>query len=126
MSAAPSLPVRTVSLLISRALGAVVGYSGLAAFLYLIGVQIYRWFRDGEWTRFGVSEGMRVGLMRCCVQDGDTGRLATLVHWLDDPVDWLGLHKVLEVMPASLALFVLSILGNSIFNYCRDRLDERS
>jgi hypothetical protein len=47
-----------------------------------------------------------------------------LVHWLDAPVDWLGMHKVLEVLPASLALFVFSILGNSVAIYCRDRLDE--
>jgi hypothetical protein len=124
MSDSSSSSVRSAILQICRVLGAVVGYGGLAAFLYLIGVQIYRWLRDGEWTRFGVSEGMRVGLMRCCVKDGDTGWLATLVHWLDTPVDWLGMHKVLEVVPASLALFVVSILGNSIFNYCRDRLEE--
>jgi hypothetical protein len=101
--------------------GALLGYGCLAAFLLLIGSQIYRWFRDGEWSHFGVIEGMRMGLTRCCVNDGDTGRLAALVHWLDAPVDWLGLHKVLEVLPASLVLFALSILGNSIFIYCRDR-----
>jgi hypothetical protein len=49
-----------------------------------------------------------------------------LVSWLDSPVDWLGLHKVLEVIPASLGLFALSILGNSVFIYCRDRLAERA
>jgi hypothetical protein len=106
-------------------LGALVGYGCLAAFLYLVSVQIYRWFREGEWTHFGVTEGMRLGLSRCCVKDADTGRLAALMHWLDTPVDWLGLHKVLDVMPASLALFAVSILGNSIFIYCRDRIDER-
>jgi hypothetical protein len=66
---------------------------------------------------------MRFWLTRCCVKDGDTGRLAALVHWLDTPADWVGLHKVLEVLPASLALFALSILGNSIFIYCRDWID---
>jgi hypothetical protein len=104
--------------------GAVVGYGCLAAFLYLISLQIYRWFRQGEWTHFGVSEGMRVGLTRCCVSDTDSGRLAALVHWLDAPADWMGLHKLLEVLPASLALFLLSMLGNSIFIYCRDRIDD--
>jgi hypothetical protein len=102
--------------------GAVLGYACLAAFLYLIGVQIYRWFRLGEWTHFGVSEGLRVGLTRCCLADPDSGRLAAFVHWLDTPLDWMGLHKVLEVLPASLALFAVSILGNSIFIYCRDRI----
>jgi hypothetical protein len=37
----------------------------------------------------------------------------------------LGLHQVLEILPASLALFALSIVGNSIFIYCSDRLDGR-
>jgi len=109
---------------VARALGAIVGYGSLAAFLSLVSLQIYRWFREGEWMHVGVIDGLRAGLSRCCVHDGDTGRLAVLAHWLDTPVDWLGLHKVLEVIPASLALFALSILGNSIFVYCRDRIDE--
>jgi hypothetical protein len=107
------------------AFGAVLGYGCLAAFLYLISLQIYRWFREGDWTHFGVADGMSVWLTRCCVKDGDTGRLAALVHWLDAPADWMGLHKVLEILPASLALFALSILGNSIFIYCRDWSDAR-
>jgi len=113
------------SLRAARAVGGVVGYGCLAAFLWLISLQIYRWLRDGEWTHIGVSQGISAGLTRCCVKDGDTGRLASLVHWMDAPADWLGLHRVLELLPASLALFSLSILGNSIFIYCRDRLDER-
>jgi len=131
MSAEPSTgaeatPNGSVVLLrIAGAFGAVLGYGCLAAFLYLISLQIYLWFRDGDWTHFGVAEGMRLWLTRCCVKDGDTGRLAALVHWLDAPVDWLGLHKVLEILPASLALFALSILGNSIYIYCRDRSDAR-
>lgn len=105
--------------------GAVVGYGALGAFVVLVGWQSYRWFRDGEWTHVGMSDGLRIGLQHCCVNDGDTGRLAALVHWLDAPVDWLGMHKVVEVLPASLALFAVSILGNCIFIYCRDRLDGR-
>jgi hypothetical protein len=119
--APPSLSGGAVVMRIIGGFGALLGYGCLAAFLLLIGSQIYRWFRDGEWSHFGVVEGMRMGLTRCCVNDGDTGRLAALVHWLDAPVDWLGLHKVLEILPASLALFALSILGNSVFIYCRDR-----
>jgi hypothetical protein len=114
-----------VLLRITGAFGAVLGYGCLAAFLYLISLQIYRWFREGDWTHFGVADGMSVWLTRCCVKDGDTGRLAALVHWLDAPADWMGLHKVLEILPASLALFALSILGNSIFIYCRDWSDAR-
>jgi hypothetical protein len=107
------------------AIGAVVGYGCLIAFLALVGLQSYRWFRDGEWTHVGMNDGLRIGLLRCCVKDGDTGRLATFMQWLDAPVTWLGLHKVFEVVPASLALFAVSIAGNCLFIYCRDRLEKR-
>ncbi len=113
---------RDLALKIVAVAAAAVGYGGLAAFLYLIGTQLYRWFREGEWAHFGVTDGLRIVLSNCGVKDGDTGRLTALLHWLDTPVDWLGLHKVLEVVPASLALFALSIVGNSVFIYCRDRL----
>ena len=115
---------REIVLWITRGIGAVVGYGCLAAFLWLISLQLYRWFRDGEWTHIGMSNGLRAALARCCVTSDDTGRLAVLWHWLDAPVNWLGLHRVLEVVPASLALFVLSIAGNSLFIYSCDRIDE--
>jgi len=113
---------RDAALRLTSGIGAIIGYGCLAAFLSLISVQVYRWFRDGEWTRVGVSDGMRIGLEHCCVRDGDLGRLATLLHWLDSPSSWLGMHKVFEIIPASLALFAVSIAGNSLFIYCRDRL----
>ena len=105
-------------------IGALIGYGGLLAFLYLISVQIYRWFRDGEWTHIGIGDGMRIGLQHCCVRDGDTSRITSFLQWLDSPLDWQGLHRVFEVVPASLALFAISIAGNSLFIYCRDRLSK--
>ena len=107
------------------AVGAVIGYGCLIAFLFLVGLQCYLWFRDGEWTHIGMTDGLRVGLVHCCVKDGDTGRLAAFIHWLVAPVNWLGMHKVFEVVPASLAVFAMSIAGNCLFIYCRDRLDRR-
>lgn len=101
--------------MLMRAFGGAFAYGGLAAFLCLIGAQIYRWFRDGEWTHIGISDGLHSMLVRCCVRDGDAGWLAALNHWLDAPVDWLGLHKALELIPASIALFVISVLGNFVF-----------
>ncbi|HEY2682857.1 MAG TPA: hypothetical protein VGI93_05055 [Steroidobacteraceae bacterium] len=116
------MKTRTVSMRTLSVAGAVLGYGCLAGFLWLVGVQVYRWMREGEWTHIGVLDGMRITLTHCGVHDGDTGRLAALLKWLDAPVDWLGLHRVFEVLPASLALFALSIAGNSIFIYFKDRL----
>jgi hypothetical protein len=120
-----AVKTRDVILRLISALGAVIGYGCLVGFLYLVGLQSYLWFRDGEWTHIGMSDGLRVSLVRCCVKDGDTGRLAAFMHWLVAPVNWLGMHKVFEVVPASLAVFALSIAGNCLFIYCRDRLDRR-
>jgi hypothetical protein len=117
--------VRDVILRIFSVIGAVIGYGCLIAFLYLVGLQCYRWFHDGEWPHIGMSEGLRNGLLRCCVKDDDTGRLAAFAHWLVAPVNWLGMHRVFEVVPASLAVFAISIAGNCLFIYCRDRLDKR-
>jgi hypothetical protein len=120
----PSGLPRRVAVL--RALGAVVAYGCLAAFLCLISVQLYRWFRDGEWTHIGITDALRAVLVSCCVNDSSTGFTAAFVHWLDTPTDWLGWHKVLEVVPASIGLFALSMLGNFAYIYCNDRIEERS
>jgi hypothetical protein len=107
-------------------IGALIGYGCLAVFLYVIGMQLYKWFRDGEWTRIGMGDGIRIILVHCCVTDGGTGRLASFLQWWESPATWLGLHKVLEVVPASLALFALSIVGSSLFIYCQDELRAMS
>jgi len=103
-----------------RAFGAVIGYGCLAAFLCLISVQVYRWLKDGEWTHIGITDGLRAVLVGCCVREGDTGLFAHLVHWIDTPTDWFGWHKILEVVPASIGLFTLSIGGNFLFVYGTD------
>jgi hypothetical protein len=105
-------------------LGAVVGYGCLAAFLALVGMQAYRWFKEGEWTHISLADGIRTVLGHLQLPDDPTSRLARLSHWLDAPVDWLGLHKVAELLPASLALFSIAILGNFVFVYGTDRLRE--
>lgn len=115
---------RDFVLRLGSVLGAIVAYGYLTAFLGLLGFQVYRWFQTGEWTHVGVNDGMRAALAHFTGPDGLTGWRAALAHWLDAPVTWLGLHRVLEVLPASLALFALSILGNSLFIYTTDRLRE--
>jgi hypothetical protein len=106
-------------------LGALIGYGCLLAFCFLVGVQAYRWFREGEWMHVGMGDGIRIGLVHCCVKDGGSGPLTSFLQWWASPANWIGLHKVFEVIPASLALFAVSIVGNSVFIYCRDRLKER-
>jgi hypothetical protein len=103
-------------------LGGIVGYGCLAAFLSLVGMQAYWWFKEGEWTHVSLADGIRAVLNRLHVVDDAPGRLARLSHWLDAPVNWLGLHKVTEILPASLALFAAAILGNFILVYSTDRL----
>jgi len=116
--------VRHVILRLGSVLGAIVGYGYLIAFLGLVGFQVYRWFQNGEWTHVGVNDGMRAALAHLAGPDGLTSWRAALAQWLDAPVTWLGLHRVLEVLPASLALFAVSILGNSLYIYTTDRLRE--
>jgi len=118
------MKARAVILRTTAGLGAIVGYGCLFAFLYLVSAQIYHWFRDGEWTHVGLGDGLRMGLARCCVNDLDSGRLADFVQWLNSPVGWLGLHRVVEVIPASLALFLASMAGNCLLIYSRDRVRQ--
>jgi hypothetical protein len=106
-------------------IGAVVGYGCLALFLWLVSTQIYRWFREGEWTHFGMIDGLRTAAIECCAKSGAQDKVAGFLSWLDSPVDWLGLHRVFEVIPASLALFAVSIFGNCLFIYFRDRAPPR-
>jgi hypothetical protein len=109
-----------------RTLGGIVAYGCLTAFVCLVSMQTYRWFREGEWTHIGITDGLRATLLTCCVNEGDVGHLAGFVHWLETPTDWFGWHKLLEVIPASIGLFVLSMLGNFAFVYGGDRLAEQN
>ncbi|HEX4243264.1 MAG TPA: hypothetical protein VHZ53_17770 [Steroidobacteraceae bacterium] len=116
---------RDVVLRIFAGVGATIAYGFLAAFAALVGWQSYHWFRDGEWSHVGTSDGMHMALVRCCVKEGDMGRVTAFLQWVDAPVSWLGLHKIAEVIPASLTLFAVSIAGNFLFIVCRDRLERR-
>jgi hypothetical protein len=116
------MSARIAALRVTSVIGAIIGYGCLAAFLVLIGIQLNGWFRQGEWMHVGMGDGIRVALMRCCVREVGEGYFAGFLQWWVSPVSWLGLHKVFEVIPASLALFAVSIAGNSLFIYCRDRL----
>jgi hypothetical protein len=116
------MSARTAVLRVSSVIGAIIGYGCLAAFLYLVSMQLYGWFRQGEWMHIGMGDAIKVTLIRCCARNDGAGHFAEFLRWWDSPVSWLGLHKVFEVIPASLALFAVSIAGNSLFIYCRDRV----
>ncbi|HTV97345.1 MAG TPA: hypothetical protein VME42_15155 [Steroidobacteraceae bacterium] len=118
------MSARETALRAGSVLGALFAYGCFGGFLLLIGLQLYRWFENGEWTHIGVNDGMRATLAHLAGADGLTGWRAALAHWIDAPVKWLGLHKVLDVLPASMALFAISVVGNSIFIYTTDRLRE--
>jgi hypothetical protein len=75
-SGRPVVSPRRAALGLLAGVGAAIGYGSLLAFLYLIGTQTYRWFRQGEWTHIGMGDGIRIGLVHCCVKDGGSGRLA--------------------------------------------------
>ena len=108
-----------------RAIAAVAAFGALVWFLGLIGLQVYDWFRDGEWTHIGLRDGLLSLVSSCCVSDETgPGAMAAFLRWLETPESWLGLHRLLEAVPASIGLFLLSVGSNFLYIYCSDRLDD--
>jgi len=112
-------------LVVLRAVSAIIAFGSFAWFLGLIGTQIFRWFRDGAWTRISTSDGLISLVTSCCVRDNGAGRMWEFSRWLEAPGSWFGLHRVLEVLPASVSLFSLSVLANFLYIYCSDWLDAQ-
>jgi hypothetical protein len=106
-----------------RAISAVMTFAAFTCFLGLIGMQIYRWFRDGEWARISISDGLLSLVSSCCVREDGAGAMVAFAHWLEAPATWIGLHRVLEVLPATIGLFLLSVFWNFLYTYCSDRLE---
>lgn len=108
-----------------RAISAVMTFAAFTCFLGLFGLQLYHWFRDGQWTRISITDGLLSLVSSCCARDvGGGGAMAAFARWLEAPESWIGLHRVLEVIPASIGLFLLSVFWNFIFINCSDRLEE--
>ena len=57
-------------------LGGIVGYGCLAAFMSLVGLQVYWWFKEGEWTHISLGDAIRAVLDRMHIADDAGGRLA--------------------------------------------------
>ena len=114
-----------VRLIWVRAMSAVVAFGAFVWFLCLIAMQIWHWFRDGQWTHIGLRDGLLSLVSSCCVSDeAGSGIAPALMRWLEAPDSCLGLHRLLEAVPASVGLFLISVFGNFIYIYCSDRLEE--
>jgi hypothetical protein len=112
-------------LIVLRALAAIVAFGSFAWCLGLIGDQLYRWAHDGAWPRISTSDGLISLVTSCCTRADGAGRMADIAHWLESPASWIGLHRVLELVPASIGLFLLSVFANFIYIYCSDQLEAR-
>jgi hypothetical protein len=112
-------------LIVLRALAAIVAFGSFAWCLGLIGDQLYRWAHDGAWPRISTSDGLISLVTSCCARADGAGRMADIAHWLESPASWIGLHRVLELVPASIGLFLLSVFANFIYIYCSDQLEAR-
>lgn len=107
-----------------RAVAAVVAFGAFICFLALLCLQLYHWLRDGEWTHIGIRDGLLSLVSSCCTHADGSGLGAQFQRWLEAPESWLGWHRVLEVVPATVGLFLLSVFGNFAYIYCSDRLEE--
>jgi len=78
------MKVRNMVLRVIAGLGAIIGYGCLLAFLCLVGVQAYRWFREGEWMHVGMGDGIGGSRRRHgsgCTRSSKSFRH----HWLCSP-----------------------------------------
>ena len=94
------MKIRDACLQFARLLSAIVAYAFLAAFVALVGTQIYGWFRTGDWTHIGVNDGLRAVLARCCARhgDGDLGRFQLHeVQGAGAEQDWPGARNITEL-----------------------------
>jgi hypothetical protein len=113
-----------IHLILLRALAAIVAFGSFAWCLGLIGNQLYRWAHDGAWPRISTSDGLISLVSSCCAPGDGAGRMADITHWLESPASWIGVHRVLELLPASIGLFLLSVFANFIYIYCSDQLES--
>lgn len=82
--------------LVSRAIVIVGGLVAIAG-VGILGMQIYTVFKSGSWPSMSLLT-----------------TLTGIFPWLDNPQSWIGLHRIihwfLDMMPLSLAVFLLGIL----------------
>jgi len=79
-------------------------FAGPAIWAY----QAYTWMRSGVWHSLSVVDGLVI--------------VGVELDWLYRPVDFIGVHKALEMAPASLVLMLLALVPA----YFHSRLSESS
>ncbi len=63
--------------------------------LIVFGFQIYEYLRTGSWLSVSV-----ISTLAWC-------GIAPIANWAAVPNDWIGLHRILSMIPTSLALIVV-------------------
>jgi hypothetical protein len=87
------------------------GLLWLAA-VYLFGYQIFLYLKHGAWESISVIDG----LIRF--------NKKTPSLWLLYPQDWIGLHELLEKIPMTFGLIILSVIWFICAGYVGVKLEE--
>lgn len=85
-------------------LASVVITSSLVVCFGIIAIQVVIWLKDGYWPSVGVAKGLLY--LRSLFYSSPPGD-GSFAAWLSDPQSWLGLHKLLEFLPASLGVVIV-------------------
>ena len=78
----------------------VLGGASFLACFGIVGWQIFHYLKDGDWQPLSVITAM-----------GWAG-----LEWAFSPTSWLGLYKVLDWMPLSIAALALTLLASIILS----------
>jgi len=71
-------------------------------------LQIYGWLRYGNWTPFSIIDSLRLVAELFADPESPPTRLAA---WLESPSSWIGLHKLLSFLHASIGLWAVALGG---------------
>lgn len=82
--------------------------------LLVLGWQVYQYLQVGIWFPIGTAHGIAY------VLDLPAN------SWWNRPASWIGLHAVLQFVPASLAVLVSASTFGGLLNMCAERLQASS
>lgn len=87
-------------------------FAGLGGGAALLSWQIYTWLKTGEWPPISTPDGLFIA-WAFLFADGSAA--PHFVQWLIAPETWIGVHKILDAIPAALTLFLVGIGGLMLF-----------